>query len=87
MSTKTNIEFNDYTARIPTDPSYYGSDCTKADADRISKAIADLVCGEFPGIHVAFGELIGGNNGTIGPDSAVCHDIDTWIEANWTKAL
>lgn len=81
------ITYSEYTARIATDPCYYGTDCTQADASRIANAIAELVQSEFPGINVAFDELIGGNNGTIGPDPSVCGDINEWISDNWTKAL
>ena len=74
--------FSDYTVSISTDPSYYGSECTAADADRIASSLANLIKSEFPGISVtASGRPVSG------PDSETCDEIRRWVEDNWTAAL
>ena len=79
-------DFSEYTVRISNDPSYYGPDCSDADAERITGQIADLIRGEFPGITVeGFNEI--GSSATTGPDSNVINDINQWIRENWTSAL
>jgi hypothetical protein len=82
-----NSNYSEYTVRIATDPCYYGSDCTEEDAARISNAVAEMVQSEFPGVNVVFDKMIGGNKGTLGPDTSVCDEINEWIYDNWTKAL
>jgi len=80
------MTYNEYTVRISTDPSYYGSDCTQHDANRIADALAQMISLEFPGITIIRENEIGGR-GVNGPDSAIVDDIHWWIEANWTVAL
>ncbi len=77
---------NEYTVRISTDASYYGSTCTQADADRIADAITKLVEAEFPGVTVIKEREIGGR-GVEGPDQETVDAISDWIASNWTAAL
>ncbi len=81
------MNYSDYTVKNSTESSFYGSDCTQEDADRIAKAISDLIRAEFPGINVE--EWRDGNtsSATTGPDEAVISEINDWIAENWTKAL
>lgn len=80
MSTIT--DYSDYSVQVSTDPSYYGSTCTQADADRIAESLGNLIRGEYPGIQIT-------NSGrpVSGPDVDMCEDIRQWVEANWTAAL
>ena len=50
----TNVknDYSEYTVKTSTEPSFYGSECTQADADCIAKNISDLIRSEFPGITV-----------------------------------
>jgi hypothetical protein len=77
---------NEYTVQISTDASYYGSDCTQADADRIASNIEKLVLTEFPGVTVIKESEIGGR-GVEGPDQETVDAISDWISNNWTSAL
>jgi len=80
------INYSEYTVRVSTDPSYYGSDCDQADANRISDGIAKLVKGQFPGVAIIKESEIGGR-GVSGPDQSTVDEIDEWVESNWTAAL
>jgi hypothetical protein len=80
------MTYTEYTVRISIDPSYYGTDCTQPDADRIADALSQMVSLEFPGITIIRQNEIGGR-GVNGPDSAIVDDIHQWIEASWTAAL
>ena len=77
-------DYSEYSVKISSDPSYYGSDCTQQDADRIAASLADLIRSEFPGIDIVENDL---NSKTTGPDETVIEEINTWIEKNWTAAL
>ena len=76
--------YSEYSVKISSDPSYYGSDCTQQDADRIASSLADLIRSEFPGIDIVENDL---NSKTTGPDETVIEKINTWIANNWTSAL
>jgi hypothetical protein len=80
------MTYTEYTVRVSTDPSYYGTDCTQADAARIADSLSQMVSLEFPGITIIRQNEIGGR-GVNGPDSAIVDDIHQWIEAHWTAAL
>lgn len=45
-------DYTEYTVRISTEPSYYGSECTEADVDRITERLANIIRDEFPGVRV-----------------------------------
>jgi hypothetical protein len=79
--------FYDYTVRISAEPSYYGSECSKEDADRIAENLSDLIRGEFPGIRIEPFIDGQGSSSTTGPDDVVVEQINQWIENNWTAAL
>jgi hypothetical protein len=78
--------YSEYTVRVSTDPSYYGSDCTQADANRISDGITKLVEAEFPGVSIIKESEIGGR-GVSGPDQETVDEISDWISTNWTAAF
>lgn len=78
--------YSEYTVRVSTDPSYYGSACDQADATRISDSIAKLVEGQFPGVTIIKESEIGGR-GVSGPDQDTVDEIAEWVASNWTSAL
>lgn len=81
-------DFSEYTAQIYSDASYYGSNCTQDDADRITSSLSAMIRNEFPGINVRiWTETIGGSAATLGPDQEICDEVDQWISKNWTSAL
>ena len=82
----TMSEYSEYTVRVSTDASYYGSDCTQADANRIADDIAKLVASQFPGVTIIKESEIGGR-GVSGPDQEIVDEIADWISSNWTAAL
>jgi hypothetical protein len=78
--------YKNYTAQIIADPSYYGSECTQADAIQIAAQLTAMIALAFPGIAVREWTT-GGSASTLGPDQSVCDAIDQWISENWTAAL
>jgi len=76
------MNYSHYTVCISNEPSYYGSDCTQSDADRIAASLTALITSEFPGIDVATS-----GPALTGPDSETVDEIREWISANWTAAL
>lgn len=76
------MNYSTYSVAITNEPSYYGTECTQVDADRIAETLAQMIQAEFPGIAV-------NTNGTktTGPDSAVIDEINEFVSENWTKAL
>lgn len=74
--------YSDYSVRISNEPSYYGSECSQADANRIAASLTKMIETEFPGIRVT----TSGRDYT-GPDSDTCEEIRAWVESNWTAAL
>jgi hypothetical protein len=76
--------FSEYTVKVTSEPSYYGSDCTQQDATRIAASLAQMIRNQFPGIVVEEMVLSGK---TTGPDEVVIDDINRWIQDNWTAAL
>ena len=86
MNTKN--DYNNYTAQLISDPSYYGSDCSTIDARNITARLRQMIQTQFPRIMVReWSEVIGGSASTLGPDQTVCAEIDEWIADNWTAAL
>ena len=84
-ATIMQYNYKNYTAQIIADPSYYGSECTQADASQIAAQLTAMIELAFPGIAVR--EWTGGSASTLGPDQSVCDEIDQWISENWTAAL
>ena len=78
------MNFSEYTVTIGTDPEYYGSECTEAEAAEIVKKLAALVAGKFPGINIEFDPYA---RRFSGPDEGTVDEIIDWIRDNWTAAL
>lgn len=78
--------YNEYTVRISTEPSYYGSECTQIDANRIADNLTALVEEKFPGINIEK-HTDGCVSKTTGPKQLVVDEINDWISENWTAAL
>lgn len=76
------MNYSEYSTAISNEPSYYGTDCTQADADRIAASLTKMIESEFPGINVTTS-----GSKTTGPDSEVIDEINDWISNNWTAAL
>lgn len=76
------MNYSKYTTAISNEPSYYGTKCTQADADRIAATLTKMIEGEFPGINVTTS-----GSKTTGPDSEMIDEINGWISNNWTAAL
>ena len=82
------MKYNEYTAQIISDRSYYGSECSATDAAEITKRLTAMIEQKFPGITVReWTETIGGSASTLGPDQSVCDEINQWISDNWTAAM
>ena len=79
--------YSGYTVQISNEPSYYGSECTQDDADRITNNLDQMIQSEFPGIQTEEYEDGDGSSKTTGPDESVVEEINLWIENNWTAAL
>ncbi|TXH40546.1 MAG: hypothetical protein E6Q97_39435 [Desulfurellales bacterium] len=78
----TMNDYSEYSVTVTNDPSYYGSSCTQADAERIAASLGDMIRGEFPGIRIT-----DSGRGVCGPDDEVVEQIRQWVEENWTNAL
>ena len=79
--------YSEYTVQISSEPSYYGSECTQQDADRIVERLGNLIRTQFPGIQTEKYVDGQGSSKTTGPDESVVEEINLWIEKNWTAAL
>lgn len=79
--------YSEYTVKISSEPSYYGSECTQQDADRIVESLGSLIRSEFPGIQTEKYVDGQGSSKTNGPDESLVEEINLWIENNWTAAL
>ena len=82
----TITDYSDYTVRVTSEPSYYGSTCTDADAESIAQRIADMIREEFAGIVCTVSRNVEGP-GITGPDEAIRDEILLWVDAHWTAAL
>lgn len=86
----TKQNYNQYAVKISNEPSYYGTECTQQDADRIVASMSDIIRDEFPGIGVEiYSEAICSerSSSTSGGQAETRDEIDQWIENNWTAAL
>ena len=83
----TTKRYENYTHAVSGEPSYYGSEVTIEDCNRIVQNLSTMIETEFPGIQVF--KYYDGHGGckTTGPDKSVCDEIDKWVEENWTKSL
>jgi len=80
-------DYSEYEVRVSNDPSYYGSECTPDDGDRIANSICELIEAQFPGIQTELWMECHCSSSTTGPNEDTVNDIDEWIELNWTAAL
>lgn len=80
------MNYDQYTIRISDDPTYYGSDCTQADAARIVRNLATMIRAEYPGIGVETHNETDRSATILGPDDEVCDQIERWVDDNWTAA-
>jgi len=80
-------DFSEYEVRVSNDPSYYGSECTPDDGDRIANSICELIEEQFPGIQTELWMECHCSSATTGPNEDTVNSIDEWIELNWTAAL
>ena len=80
----STTDFSEYSVTVETDPGYYGSRCTDADAVKIANGIAELIRSEFPGIQINTQSV---GRPVTGPDEEVVEDIRRWVDDNWTAAL
>jgi len=80
-------DYSEYEVRVSNDPSYYGSECTPDDGDRIANSICELIEAQFPGIQTELWMECHCSSSTTGPNEDTVGSIDEWIECNWTAAL
>lgn len=77
--------YSGYSVDITTEPAFYGSVCTEAEAIAIASRLSDMVEDEFPGVSVYFAHE--GGRPVQGPDETVREEIRTWIQDNWIAAV
>jgi hypothetical protein len=87
LSIRIQRDYSEYEVRVSNDPSYYGSECTPDDGDRIANAICELIEEQFPGIQTELWMDCSSSSSTTGPNQDTVDSIDEWIEGNWTAAL
>ena len=80
-------DYSEYLVRVSNDPSYYGTECTPDDGDRIANAICELIEEQFPGIQTELWMECHCSSSTTGANQDTVDSIDEWIELNWTAAL
>lgn len=80
--------FYAYSAHVPTDPEFYGTDCTPETAQNIAQNLRYLIQAKFPGIDVRQCRRQDDRHRgrTCGPDESTLDDIDRWIATHWTDA-
>jgi len=71
------MNHSQYSVTVGTEPSEYGSECSKERAEQIAEYLSQLIAEEFEGIRVNVRE-----NGSAvrGPEAQVCEEISTWIQ-------
>ena len=74
--------YSGYSVGVTTEPMYYGSNCSDDDAETIATDLARMIEAEFPGITTTRDQ-----SPVRGPDDETCHEINRWIQENWTAAL
>ena len=78
------------TVQLPTEPSYWGSDATDSDVERILSNLESMISREFADsqYNISFERTatpIG--SGVDGDCEAACDDVRLFIQENWTAAL
>ena len=87
LSITVQRDYSQYEVRVSNDPSYYGSECTPDDGDRIASSICGLIESQFPGIQTELWMDCHTSSSTTGPNEDTVNSIEEWIELNWTAAL
>ena len=85
MNKDTNI-----TVQLPTDISYWGSDCREQDVDRILSNLETMIEREFSDspYNINFERTANpSGSGVDGDCEAACDDVRLFIEENWMSAL
>jgi hypothetical protein len=85
MSKDTNI-----TVQLPTEISYWGSEATAADVDRILSNLESMISREFSDspYKITFERTENPTgSGIHGDCEAACDDVCLFIQENWTAAL
>jgi hypothetical protein len=85
MTKDTNI-----TVQLPTEISYWGSDCRESDVDRILINLETMIAKEFSDspYNISFERTATpSGSGVDGDCEAACDDVRLFIEENWTAAL
>lgn len=85
MSKDTNI-----TVQLPTEPSYWGSDVTESDVERILRNLESMISREFSDspYNISFERAASPTgSGIHGDCEAACDDVRVFIEENWIAAL
>lgn len=80
-------DYSEYTVRVSTEASYYGSSCTDEDAEDIAIRICNQTEREFPNLVTELWSEGDGSCSTTGPNEDTCQEIDDWMQDNWTAAL
>jgi len=87
LSIAVERDYSEYTVRISTEASYYGSSCTDEDAEDIAIRICNQTEREFPNLVTELWSEGDGSCSTTGPNEDTCQEIDAWMQDNWTAAL
>ena len=85
MTKDTNI-----TVQLPTEPSYWGSDATESDVERILSNLESMISREFADspYNISFERTASPTgSGIHGDCEAACDDVRVFIEENWIAAL
>lgn len=85
MTKDTNI-----TVQLPTEPSYWGSDATESDVERILSNLESMISREFSDspYNISFERTASPTgSGIHGDCEAACDDVRVFIEENWIAAL
>lgn len=85
----TNKDTN-ITVQLPTEISYWGSEATDSDVERILTNIESMIAREFadsPYIISFEHTATPSGSGIHGDCEAACDDVRLFIEENWTAAL
>lgn len=85
MSKDTNI-----TVQLPTEVSYWGSDSSQPDVERILSNLESMIAREFSSspYNISFERTANPTgSGIHGDCEAACDDVRLFIEENWIAAL
>jgi len=87
LSIAVERDYSEYTVRVSTEASYYGSSCTDEDAEDIAIRICNQTEREFPNLVTELWSEGDGSCSTTGPNEDTCQEIDAWMQDNWIAAL